>query len=142
TEALLRLMSHPRAGPAVVAACGSLAADPTNQIVIEPLTILGLTPDADANRHVLTQLARPTNERALRGALLASVDKVARQHFRPAQLRWLARIAVDLLTTDSPAEARLLAAALLHQLPATGVEPAHRRRLLAAGDPVTRSVLR
>ncbi|GAB3406819.1 hypothetical protein [Flindersiella endophytica] len=143
SEALARLMTHPRAGPAVVAACGSLAADPSSLIVVEPLTILDLTPAATASRHVLAQLVRPTSERTLRGALLAAVDKVSRRHFRPTQLRQLTQIALELLSADpgTSADARGLAAALLRQIPAN-LLGARYKRLVAAGEPMTAPILR
>jgi hypothetical protein len=140
-EALARLMAHPRARSSVIAACGALAADPNNQVVIEPLTILDKTTDREANRHVLAQLAHPSSDRALRGALLASIEKVPRRHFGPVQLRSLAGAAADLLDADDlHADARQLAAALLRHVPPAQLGGV-RERLRTAADTTTRSIL-
>jgi hypothetical protein len=141
TEALSRLMIHPAARRAVVAACGELAADPTNQVIIEPLTILDMTGERDANRYVLSQLAHPSSSRALRGALLSSIEKVPRHHFRPPELHQLATAAADLLDDDDLyVEARQLAAELLRQTAGAGVSSV-TDRLRRGADPVTRSIL-
>jgi hypothetical protein len=140
-EALARLMAFPRARAAIIAACGALAADPTNQVIIEPLTILDQTADGDANRYVLAQLANPTSDRALRGALLASVEKIPRRHFQLTDLQGLARTAIDLLdVADLHSDARNLAAALLREVPAAQLG-ATRGRLSPAADATTRSIL-
>lgn len=85
-EALNRLLDHPSCGPSVVEACASLVADTRNQIFIEPLGVLDGTSLPDASFHVIAQLVRPTNERALRGAIIASARKVRYGHFTHAQL--------------------------------------------------------
>jgi hypothetical protein len=141
TEALARLMGHPRAGSPIIAACAALASDPANQIVIEPLTILDLTADRDANRHVLRQVEHPVSDRSLRGALLAAIEKIPRRHFRAAALRSLAATAAELAAVaELHSEVRHLAATLLHQLPASQLGPAFER-LSRAADPTTRDVL-
>ncbi len=140
-EALSRLMADPRVRPAIIAACGSLAADPASQVIIEPLTILDMTADYDANRHVLAQLADPASDRAMRGALLSSLEKIRRRHFRPPQLRSLAVAAADMLSVTSlHTEARNVAAELLRHAPAGQVGPAYER-LRGSTDPTTRSIL-
>jgi hypothetical protein len=140
-EAVTRLMGQPRARAAIVAACGGLASDPTNQVIIEPLTILDHTADRDANRHVLDQLARPTSDRALRGALLAGIEKVPRRHFRPVELRRiLAAVAELLAVADQHPEVRYLTADLLRVVPA-GRTGAAYERLRRAIDRTTQSIL-
>jgi len=120
TEALARLLGHPLASPLIVAACAALAPDPANEIVIEPLTILDLVANDDANSHVLRQLAHPASDRSLRGALLCAIEKVPRRHFRPAQLQSLVAIAVELAAAaELGSEVRHLAAELLYQIPAS-----------------------
>jgi hypothetical protein len=141
TEALARLMIHPRARASIIAACGALAADTTNQVAVEPLTILDQVADPDANRHVLTQLRNPTGTHVLRGALRACVDKVARRHFTPTDLYSIAAVAVDLLTdADLDTEVRHLAAALLSQATAGDLGTV-QARLREALDPTIRAVL-
>lgn len=140
-EALGRLMALPRARASIIAACGCLAADPTNLVVVEPMTILDQTPDRDASRHILGQLRHPTSDQTLRGALRASVDKLTRRHFRPTELHSVAAVAIDLLTEpDLDAEARNLAAALLRVAPRTELGSA-RARLRGVIDPTTNAVL-
>lgn len=142
SEALRRLMGHPRGLQAVVGACGALIGDSANQVVIEPLTILDLTAHHDANRHVLAQLANPAGERALRGALLASVEKIPRRHFRPTQLGELADVAAELLDVpDLGTAARQLAAEVLRSASPGQLDRARSNRLRRATDPVARSIL-
>jgi hypothetical protein len=135
-EALARLIGHPRARPAIIAGCAALAADPNGQVVIEPLTFLDQTADRAANRFVLSQLRSPSTDRALFGALLSSVEKLARRHFRPDEVRLLTVTATDLLAHDD-VEVRHLAAELLRRAPAGAVPD----RLRGAVDPVTWMVL-
>jgi hypothetical protein len=117
-EALARLLGHPRARTPAIAACASLAADTACQVVIEPLAILEQTADQDASAYVVAQLANPSSDRALRGALLAAVEKTYRRHFRPAQLHAIAATAAGLLpASDPPGETGILAAELLRQAP-------------------------
>jgi hypothetical protein len=138
-EALARLIGHPRARPAIVAGCAALAADPNGQVVIEPLTFLDQTADRVANRLVLRQLRNPSGDRALRGALLAAVEKVARRHFRPDEVHLLIVTAADLLAQDD-IEVRHLAAELLRRAP-TGGPKAASDQLRRSIDPVTWTVL-
>ena len=117
-EALRVLIQHPQARPHLVAVCGDLAADKASQAVIEPLAVLDLTADPEANRRILAELANPASERALRGALIAAAHKVARRHFTSAQLAALATAAADLLTQPGlGAETHTLLSHLIHQLP-------------------------
>ena len=109
----------------------ALVADPANQIVIEPLTILDLTADGDANRHVLRQLAHPASDRSLRGALLSAVEKIPRRHFRPAELRSLAATAAELATAAAPLTANGKVANVLD-----GVQLARHDVVVIADDDV------
>jgi hypothetical protein len=140
-EALARLLGHPRARPPAIAACASLAADTACQVVIEPLAILDQTTDQDASTHVLAQLANPSSDRALRGALLAAVEKTYRRHFRPAQLRAIAATVAGLLPATDPAgEAGILAAELLRQAPVSQFGTAGDQLRRVTGS-TTRAVL-
>jgi hypothetical protein len=140
-EAFTRLLGHPHAGPPAVAACASLATDPACQIVIEPLAIMNQTADHDASVHVLAQLAKPTSDRALRGALLAAIEKTSRRHFRPDQLRTIAVATAGLLPADdAPGEVGILAAELLRQAPVNRFGPA-RDRLGGSTGSTARAVL-
>jgi hypothetical protein len=126
---LVRLLNHPVAQQAAIAACASLAADRTNQIGIEVICALDVTGHPDAARHVLAQLASPTNDKTFYGALLACVRKVSGGHFDPVQLRYLASVVTGLL--GDPVrhdDATTLAASLLRQLPGD-VPPDVRRKL-------------
>jgi hypothetical protein len=140
-EAVDRLIAHPRAGPSLIASCAALAADPSCQVVIEPLAILDQTADADASRHVLAQLTGPSSDRALRGALLAAVGKTRLRHFRPVQLHTIAAVAADLLPdTDPPGEVGALAAELLRLTAASRIGTAVDR-LRGVTDATTRAIL-
>jgi hypothetical protein len=143
SEAVERLIAHPRASRAVIAACAALAADPTNQVAIEPLSTLDSTADPEANRQVLAQTAHPTNDRTLRGALLACVEKVPRHHFGPAELAALVEVTADLLADETlRAETRQLAAALLSQVPAADRgRAAAKLSRVAASDATARHIL-
>ncbi len=85
-EALNRLLRHPTCQQAAVAACAALASDPRNQVFIETVGALDGSSHPDAAAKVLGQLTDPTNDRALRGALLACVRKIRFGHFTPEQL--------------------------------------------------------
>ncbi|WP_189080672.1 helix-turn-helix domain-containing protein [Mangrovihabitans endophyticus] len=117
-EALNRLLDHPSCGPEAVAACASLAADRTNQVFIETVGVLDASAHPDAARHVLAQLAHPTNDRALTGALLACLRKIRFGHFTADQLGVLAGHIAEL--RDDPvhqADARPVAALLRRRAP-------------------------
>lgn len=137
-EALTRLMAHPQAGGSVIAACAAMAADPTSLVVIEPIAILDTSSHAQANRAVLAQLTQPTSDRAQRGALRASIGKVAHRHFTPEQLEEIVGSVTDLLTDpDLQSDARQLAAEILRRAPAAH---AKLRRAIPA-DSTTASIL-
>jgi hypothetical protein len=117
--ALTRMLGHPVAQRASIAACASLAADRTNQVGIEVICALDVTGHRDASRHVLGQLASPTSEQTFYGALLACVRKVTHGHFSPEELGYLASVVVSVV--DDPLrrdDVRTLAASLLRRLPA------------------------
>jgi transcriptional regulator with XRE-family HTH domain len=118
-ESINRLLGHPAGRAAAIAACASLAADRTWQVVVEPVSLLDASSHPDAARHVLSQLSHPTNEKTRYGALLACVRKVQFGHFTGPQLAGLAPLATQLLTEpDSHADAAPLAAELLRRMPA------------------------
>ncbi len=135
--ALVRLLGHPVAQQAAIAACASLAADKTNQVGIEVICALDVTGHPDASHHVLGQLACPTSDQTFYGALLACVRKLARKHFTAEQISVLGSVVVSLL--DDPVrhdDARTLAAILLRQMPAgvpAGVTAKLHRSLAADG---------
>ncbi|MCI4066116.1 hypothetical protein MRQ36_27635 [Micromonospora sp. R77] len=99
-EALSRLLAHPVGQQAAVAACAGLAADRTNQVFVETVSVLDASDHPDANRHVLQQLIHPTNERTQYGALLASVRKLRFGHFTDAEMPRLMAV-IQELTLDS-----------------------------------------
>ena len=117
-EAINRLLGHPVGGIAAVAACASLAADPSGQVYIEPVSLLEANTHADASRHVLDQLTNPTNEQTRFGALLACVRKVRFGHFTPDQLREMVPVVAGMMLDRSGfEEAAPLAVELLRNLP-------------------------
>lgn len=132
-EAFNRLLGHPTGQQAAVAACVSLVGDPANQVFIEPVSVLDGSAHPDANRFVLGQLTRPTNERTRYGALLACVRKVRYGHFTQAQLSGLVPAVSELLQNpESFADAAALGVELLRRMPAglrTGAETGLRRAL-------------
>lgn len=85
-EAMSRLVEHPVAGRYAIAACIALADDRNTAAVVEPLSLLDVTGHPAANQYVLRQLRSPDSDRARYGALLASIAKVHRGHFGPADL--------------------------------------------------------
>ena len=116
--ALDRLLNHPVAQQAAIAACASLAADRMNQVGIEVICAMDVTAHPDASRHVLAQLSHPTSDMTFYGALLACVRKLDHGHFSPSEAGYLASIVVSLL--GDPArhdDARTLAVGLLRRLP-------------------------
>ncbi|MGC3860643.1 hypothetical protein ACPSM1_10705 [Micromonospora chersina] len=142
-EALSRLLAHPIGQQAAVAACADLAADRANQVFVETVSVLDASDHPDAARHVLRQLANPTNDRAQYGALLASVRKLRFGHFADAQMPRLVAVLHE-LTRDATRrdDIQPLAVELLRRLPDT-ISAASRHRLRAvAADPTLRQVLR
>jgi hypothetical protein len=120
-----RLLEHPDACRHAVAACIALAADPSSPVVIEPLSLLDVTSHAEANRFILAQLRDPTSQRALYGALLAALRKVAQRHFQADQRSQLGNLVVRYLG-DSTVDETVLPVALevirrlVRQAPETG----------------------
>lgn len=142
-EALGRLLAHPVAQRAAIAACASLAADPGNQVSIEVICALDGTGHPDASRHVLAQLASPTNDLTFYGALLACVRKVARGHFIPEQVTSIGTVLAGLVDNPArPGEAAMLAATLARQMPAEAPRGLARRLHMAlARDAVLGGIL-
>lgn len=142
-EALSRLLAHPVGQQAAVAACASLAADRTNQVFIETVSALDASDHPDANRHVLRQLAHPTNDRAQFGALLASVRKLRFGHFTEAQLPRLVAVIHELsFDSNRRGDIQPLAVELLRRL-SDRMPAASRNRLRGlVADPTLHQVLR
>jgi hypothetical protein len=140
SEALNRLLGHPDGDLAVIDACASLAADRRNQVSIEPLTVLEISPNPLAARRLLEQILDPTNAHTRRGAWWAVAEKVARGHFGPDDLAILTREATTLLTSEGgDPSCRMAAAELLRQTWPSSADA--RLRPLVEGDGVTRNVL-
>ncbi|MFE9959195.1 hypothetical protein [Micromonospora sp. NPDC005299] len=136
-EALNRLLAHPLSQQPAVAACASLAADRTNQVFVETVSVLDGSPHPDAAAHVLEQLVHPTNDRAQYGALLACVRKLRYGHFTEPQVRRLVPIVNEFATDPAYYEdTRLLAAELLRRIPADLASDARRRLRHAATQAV------
>ncbi|MFF7194825.1 XRE family transcriptional regulator [Streptomyces sp. NPDC008079] len=117
-EALNRVLGHPSGQVAAVSACIAWAADAHNQVFLEPVCLLDSSAHPDAASGVLAQLARPTNDSAFLGALLACVRKVRLQHFDRPQSAVLARL-VKQVAYDADgrqAEERALAAVVSRML--------------------------
>ncbi|MET7966534.1 hypothetical protein [Micromonospora sp. NPDC005305] len=126
-EAFNRLLSHPVGQQPAIAACASLAADRSNQVFVEVVSVLDASPHPDASGYVLGQLLNPTNDRAQYGALLASVRKTRYRHFNESQRRQLLSIVEDTLHEDGYLDSHQLAAEVLRQLSAQ--VPAQARHL-------------
>jgi hypothetical protein len=99
-EAFARLLEHPDAGRHAIESCIALADDAASPAVVEPLSLLGGTGQPRANRYILAQLAHPTDERTLRGALLATHLKIRHDHFVGGEWDRLGRI-LDSALRDS-----------------------------------------
>lgn len=80
-ESFSRLLEHPVASRYAIASCIEVIEDSSSPAFIEPLSLLEITDGSDANRYVLRQLTDPASDRALHGALLASIRKVQDGHF-------------------------------------------------------------
>jgi hypothetical protein len=100
-EAMCRLLEHPVAAPHAVAACIRLAEDPSNPVVIEPLSLLDVTAYTGANQYILRAIEAPASDRALRGALLAAQRKIRDGHYAGDDLVRLASTTTWLLTDPS-----------------------------------------
>jgi hypothetical protein len=117
-EALNRLLGHPGGQQATIAALMSLVSDPTNQVFVEPVSVLDASSHPDAGRHVLGQLARPINERTRYGALLACIRKVRFGHFSPEQLGGLVPVVMQMLEDpESHTDGSALGVEVLRRLP-------------------------
>ncbi|MFE1796467.1 helix-turn-helix domain-containing protein [Streptomyces sp. NPDC059517] len=140
-EAFNRLLDHPMARRAAIAACATLARDKSCQIFVEPISVLDISEHPDAVLHVLAQLDDPTNDRVLYGALLACFRKLRQRHFSEADLVRLGNSVEQLLTEPALAEeSRLLAAELTRLLdPAEPV--AGQLRLMLAAHPLLHRIL-
>ena len=140
--ALDRLLNHPVAQQAAIAACASLAADRMNQVGIEVICAMDVTAHRDASHHVLAQLTSPTSDMTFYGALLACVRKLDHGHFTPSESSYLASVVVSLL--GDPArhdDARTLAASLLRRLPPdVPATAAAKLRAVVARDEALRRV--
>jgi hypothetical protein len=117
-EATHRLLWLPRCRPHVIAACAAVVRDRRCPIVVEPLAVLDLATEPDVAMLLLSQLADPADDRAVRGALLASITKVRQRQFTGEELRHVADIVVDMLTDPQlHAAARPVAGELVGHLP-------------------------
>lgn len=141
-EALNRILSHPVGQEAAVAACASLAADRTNQVFVETVSVLDASAHPDSNRHVLRQLMHPTNERAQYGALLASVRKLRYGHFTEAQTNMVTAVLRGLLSDRNPhGDVQSLAAELIRELSMTAPATTRDRLRRIVDDPRIRRLL-
>ncbi len=141
-ESFNRLLAHPRAQAAAIAACAAAAADRGNQVRVEPISVLDATDHPDAARLVLGELGSPTSLDATLGALIASVRKLQLGHFQPEQRPRLQRALLDLVHDASlrtPVHA--LAVELLRQLPASPSGGAAALRRIVASDMTLNQVL-
>ncbi|WP_163512192.1 hypothetical protein [Fodinicola acaciae] len=104
-ESFSRLLAHPTGQRAAVAACADLAADPSNQVFIDTLSILDASPHPDAGYQLVRQLKHPTNDQAFYGALLGCVRKSQYGHFSPEDRHQLLSLTAD-LSRNLPRSAR------------------------------------
>ncbi|MET8837213.1 hypothetical protein ABZV78_25310 [Micromonospora sp. NPDC004540] len=142
-EALNRLLAHPVGQQAAIAACANLAADRSNQVFVEPVSVLDASAHPDAGSHLLRQLVDPTNDLARYGALLGCVRKLRYGHFTAPQLLRLVPVVNTLLEDPTAREdARPLAVELLRRLP-TELAVRYRTHLrrVAAADRLLRHML-
>jgi len=142
-EAVNRMLSHPQGQLPTIAACAALISDRTNQVFIDPLAVLEISPHPESARHLVAQVADPTNERAQLGAWAAVAEKIGRGHFAEPELIALCRFAGAVLDGERERSGvRVAAADLLRQ--AGGLVPEATRSVLrreTANDPVIRHVV-
>ncbi|MFJ3666922.1 XRE family transcriptional regulator [Streptomyces sp. NPDC090106] len=125
-EALNRLLNHPRGARHAIAVCASLARDGSNYAATEVICALDNTAHPDATSRVLAELGRPSGQRALEGAVMASIRKVGYRHFTPPQLRQLAHAVREIGPEwDLFGQVQALSN-VLYELP--GAVPAERNR--------------
>jgi len=113
-EAFSRMLGHPVFQAAAVEACGNLAADRSNQVFVDTLSILDASTHPDSVRHLTNQIVDPVNDRAFLGALLGCIRKARRGDFDPDHARTVAGVLIDLVNdAAAPAEIRRLASDVL-----------------------------
>jgi hypothetical protein len=142
-EAVNRMLNHSQGQLPIIAASAALVADRTNQVFIDPLAVLEISSHPESTRHLVAQVADPTNERAHLGAWAAVAEKVGRGHFQEPDLITLCRLAGAVLDGERQHNGvRVAAAELLRQ--AGGLVPSSTRSVLAretVNDPVIRHVV-
>jgi hypothetical protein len=118
-ESMHRLLWLPCSRQHAISACAAVVRDSRSQVLLEPLAILDMADEPEVTGLLVEQLVNPTNDQALRGALLASVTKIRRRRYSPDQLKRVVTAAVELLLdADSGDDAKPMAAELLRELPA------------------------
>jgi hypothetical protein len=141
-ESLNRLMNHRDGQQAAIAVCADLAADPANQVPIEVVSMFDATAAPEATVPILQQLRKPTNDRALYGAILACVRKIQYSHFTRDELLRLGSALRELAHDPGPDDLRRLAGHVLDRLGGRASTPAGapaptllgRRMVAALGD--------
>lgn len=142
-EAIQRLIGHPYAQEQIIAACAALARDRSNQVYIEPTTILQVSPHPDAALHLMRQIIAPVTDQARSGAWLAAGEKLLLGHFSSHQLSVLARHAADLVAGggQQPVCSQAAAEFLRQSCRLVPVEAARFHAARSRIDTATRNVL-
>lgn len=124
----VRLVRHPRSGPVVAQLAADGLRDPAQQVYIDLASVLRYTSHPAAVEVLLDQLRNPTNDHALRSALLALTSLIERRRVTHESTVEATRLAVEhLRDRDRSFLARRGAANLVHVVNLPG------RERLAAG---------
>lgn len=139
-ESMARLAGHPRSGRIVSRMAAETLSDPSAQVYNDTVSLLMFTDHPDGHRVLMEQLGAPTNNDALRAALivLAAVVRTARddttathgvQRISAKDLRDIAGASLDFVRDDArPLMVRRQAANVLRSL---ALPTAQRHRLAA-----------
>uniref|UniRef100_UPI00322196E2 hypothetical protein n=1 Tax=Intrasporangium sp. TaxID=1925024 RepID=UPI00322196E2 len=114
-NAAVRLSRHPRSGTVVARLADEALHDPAEQLYVDAASVLRYTAHPAVVEVLLHQLRDPTNDHALRSALLALTSLVARGNVTGERLAEAVRLAVGhLRDTDRSFLVRRGAANLVH----------------------------
>lgn len=136
-EALARLFNHPAGGAAAIDACVSAAGLRNHQAMASTVAVLGVSDHRDSITAMVTQVRRPTNERALDGAIAGLAETVWRGRLEVPQRAEVMDALRPLSGSGDKLDAR--SALILHRLSA-GNQQAHQPEPLPPPEDPRRQV--
>jgi hypothetical protein len=105
-ESMARLAGHPRSGPVVARMAAEVLADPHAQVYNDVVSLLMFTDHADAFAVLRSQLRAPTNNDALRSALIV-VTAAVRADTLQSDAGRADRVRADAVRADKSRDAQL-----------------------------------